>query len=998
MFTNNKLNKAVRLAMMFGAASTLAFAGAVAAQETSDKEDESAKKDEKAERIQVVGSRIRTDGLDSATPVTVISAELAKDQGLSTLGELLRTSTIAAGSSQLVSALSVGFVTAGGAGNESISMRGLGANRTLVLLNGRRAGPAGTRGQVAAFDLNSIPLSAVERVEVLKDGASSLYGSDAVAGVVNIITKKGDETNITVNLDQPFESGGENYRANATYGKTFDRGAFRAVVDYNLRTELARGDRDFFACPQRLFFDQATGVRTDPIDPRTGDYHCNALQYGVWVQNRGGSVPLPSNFRTGVRVQYDYDGFFAANNRPTFNSLITAPGPGNITVPAGWYPVSYDKETDGWADADHPFQDRQSMVPETEVGSVFLLGNYDFNDHVSGYSELIISRRTTTTNSFRQFWTAELSGQGFIRPGVIDGWGGSQRIGYMPVAMTDHSGVKTTVDYSRYVVGFEGSVGDWNWDVSYQNSYNRGDYDTKIILRDAMIMAQNAVYGGPCVGQNSPVSGKPCTLVDWLSPDHINGNQSQAVKNFLFDVDNGSTSYRQQTFDGYFTGELFELPAGFVSTAFGASLQKDEINDVPGKATLAGNLWGSTGAGVTAGSANTKAVYGEVFIPLLRDMPFVESFDLTASTRWTDVSTYGSDNTYKVSANWVIGHGFQLRASRGSSFRAPALFELYLQNQTGFLNQSGNDPCLNWSGRLAEGTLDPRVAANCQAGGVPDTYVTAGSSMTSVTGGGAGLLEAETSVSKGIGLVWKSPESTYGFSADYYDVVINGQVNNIGGGTVIGLCYRSENFPNDPFCNQFTRRTGVNGDWGIAEVRGGYVNVSQQNVRGADFMATYEDDFAFGRLRLRLDHTVQLERSFKQFPDSIPSTYVGDIGEPKHVGTLSATLSRDGWRYTWNTRYVAATDDYKYFANGNRTTYRGQASTFVADTPTYILHSASVQTDFQGFDVTFGIANLFDKEPPNASPSAVRTAGNAVLYSQYDFYGRRAFLNLSYNF
>lgn len=106
------------------------------------------------------------------------------------MGELLRTSTVASGSNQLTAAMSVGSVTEGGAGNESISMRGLGANRTLVLLNGRRAGPAGTRGQVAAFDMNSIPVSAVERVEILKDGASSLYGSDAVAGVINIITKK----------------------------------------------------------------------------------------------------------------------------------------------------------------------------------------------------------------------------------------------------------------------------------------------------------------------------------------------------------------------------------------------------------------------------------------------------------------------------------------------------------------------------------------------------------------------------------------------------------------------------------------------------------------------------------------------------------------------------------------------------------------------------------------------------------------------------------------
>ncbi|MDP5186630.1 MAG: TonB-dependent receptor [Alishewanella sp.] len=994
MFTNNKLSKAVRLAMVFGAATTLAFAGSVSAQETE--EDETAKKDEKTERIQVVGSRIRTDGLDSASPITIISTELAKDQGLSTLGELLRTSTVAAGSSQLISALSVGFVTAGGAGNESISMRGLGANRTLVLLNGRRAGPAGTRGQVAAFDLNSIPLSAVERIEVLKDGASSLYGSDAVAGVINIITKKGDGSNVTVNLDQPFESGGENYRLNATYGKTFDRGSFRVVADYNLQTELARGDRDFFDCNQRLFYSQANpGERTDPIDPRTGDYHCSASQYGVWIFNY---APGASNFRTGVKAQYDYDGFFAAANRPTFNSLITSPGPNNISVPNGWYPVSYDKETDGWADADHPFQNAQSMIPESEVASVFMMGDYDLTDNISAYSELIYSQRKTEVNSFRQFWTAQLGNRRYIRGGTVDGWGGDA-VGFMPVAMTDHSGGETTIDYSRYVLGLEGSLGDWSWDVSFQNSYNKGTYNNKVILFDAMNMAQDAVYGGPCAGAVSPVSGKACTPVDWLSPDHINGNQSQAVKDFLFDIDYGVTTYRQSTIDGYITGDLFELPAGMISTAVGASFQQDALNDVPGEATLAGNLWGSTGAGITAGSANTRAVYSEVFVPVLRDMFLAESLDITASGRWTDVSTYGSDSTFKVSANWVIGNGFQVRASRGSSFRAPALFELFLEGQTGFLNQTGNDPCLNWAGRLAEGTLDQRVAANCEADGVPATYVNPGSSMTSITGGGAGVLEAETSISKGIGIVWKSPEDKFGFSADYYDVVISSQVSNIGGGTVLGLCYRSENFPNEPFCDQFTRRDGsAAGDFGIDTVRGGYVNVAEQKVRGTDFLFTYQDDFDFGSLRIRLDHTVQFERSFKQFPDSTPSQYVGDVGDPKHVGTLSTTLNRDGWRYTWNMRYVSGTDDYKYFANGNQTTYRGQPSTFIAETPTYILHSASVQRDIYGVDVTFGIANLFDKAPPQGSPAGVRTAGNSVLYSQYEFIGRRAFLNMSYDF
>lgn len=992
MYTKTSLNKAVRLALAFGASSAMLLSGGLAAQEQDSSENTEA--DKKAERIQVVGSRIRTDGLDNATPITIISTELAKDQGLSTVGELLRTQTVAAGSSQLISALSVGYVTAGGAGNESISMRGLGANRTLILLNSRRAGPAGTRGQVAAFDLNSIPLSAVERIEVLKDGASSLYGSDAVAGVINIITKKGDESNITVSLDKPEDSGGENYRINGTFGKSFDRGSFRVTADYNKQTELARGDRDYFACNERMYFDQETGERADPIDPRTGNYHCSASQYGVWIYSAGAAANT-SNFRSGMKAQYDYDGYFAAANRETFADLITDPTKNNIEVPDGWYPVSYDKASDGWADADHPFQNRQSMIPETEVASVFFTGNYDISDDISAYSELIVSRRDTAINSMRQFWTAQLASQAYIRGGVVDGWEGAY---FMPVAITDWSGSETTINYNRYVVGLEGFIGDWSWDVSYQNSYNKGEYDTKVILFDAMNMAQSAVYNGSCVGQVTAVSGKNCVDVDWLNPDQINGNPTQAVKDFLFDTDYGSTSYRQQTLEAYMTGDVMELPAGMVGTAFGVSLQKDKINDVPGEATLAGNLWGSTGAGITQGDATTRAAYAEFRVPVLSDVFLAESLDVSMSGRWTDVSTYGSDTTYKLSTNWVIGGGFQVRASRGTSFRAPALFELYLDGQTGFLNQTGNDPCLDWGTKLTNGTIDPRVAQNCQADGVPDTYVRAGSSMTSVTSGGAGRLNAETSVAKGIGLVWKSEEETFGLSADYYSIVIDGQVSNLGGGDVINLCYKSENFPNDPLCNQFTRRDGTNDDWGIDTVYGGYVNIARQKVRGVDFAVTYDEDFEFGNLRLRLDHTVQLERSFKQFPDSELENYVSDIGDPKHVGTVSATLTRDDWKYTWNTYYVSKTDDYKYFTNGNATTYRGTPVYFVGETPTYVRHSVSAATDVYDVEVTFGVANLFGKEPPQVSPSAVRAAGNSALYSQYDMLGRRLFLNLSYNF
>ena len=984
MYTNSKLSKAVRLALAFGAASTMALAGVAGAQEEENEEEREARESERPERIQVVGSRIRTDGIDNATPIDIISAEIATEQGLNTLGELLRTSTIASGSDQLISAYSVGFVTPGGAGAESISMRGLGANRTLVLLNGRRAGPAGTRGQVAAFDMNSLPVTVVERVEILKDGASSLYGSDAVAGVINIITKRGDEKSINVSGSQPFDSGGETFRINGTWGTAFDRGSYRVVADFNHNTGLKRGDRDHFGCPTRYFFEPTSGERADPIDPRTGDYHCNDSGFGLWVNNGG-------------RFQFDRDGFGfpgAASGSPYGNPLLTQ-------APAGWYWAGHTKETDGWFDNTSALHKNRTMIPETRVWSVYQQADYDLTDTVSIYGEMMHSSRETYIDSVRQFWTSNPGLASYIPVNTLPGWQASNpALGVMPVALTDHFSSKTTVDYSRFVAGLEGSLGYWNWDVSWQRSLNRGEYRNEIIFQDSMIMAHEHLLGlNDCTGITA-VSLKQCTQVNWFTDGHLSGTDyGPGVYDFLFGEEVGRTIYKQDTIDAYITGDLFDLPAGVLATAVGVSYQTDNLQDTPGYHTRMGNSWGLTGAGITAGRSTTKAIYAEIQAPLIRDLPLIEALDLTASARYNEVNTYGSGDTYKISANWTIGHGFRMRASRGTSFRAPALFELFLENQTGFAGQN-TDPCVNW----IESTNEI-LQANCRAAGVPESYIAAvGGSMTLVTGGGAGQLDAETSTSEGIGLVYTSPENRFAASVDYYDVTIRGQISNVAGGSVMSRCYFSEaGFANEPFCRQITRRTGTEGnnfDWGVEEVRGGYLNTSEQRVRGADFVLTYQDETPWGMLRVRLNHTSQIERYFKQFDDSVPTQYVGRVGNPKQTGTLNTTLMRDGISYNWNIRYVSSVSNYHLYTRGNLTAYRGEDVRFVADAPTYFMHSFSVNKQYDsGLDVTLGLSNVFDKRPPQGSPAAVNTAGNTMLFaSQYELLGRRAFLNASYKF
>jgi outer membrane receptor protein involved in Fe transport len=989
MFTNSKLAKSIRLAIAVGVTSTaLITSNTVFAQETSSIEEVESK--EVQERIQITGSRIRTDSFGSDNPIDIITINQAENEGIKTLGELLRTSTSTSGSSQLIAALGVGFVTDGGVGTETVSLRGLGANRTLVLLNGRRAGPAGTRGAVSGFDLNTIPLSSVERIEILKDGASSLYGSDAVAGVVNIITRKGDSKTINVDISQPFESGGEEKRINFSYGEEFVNSSFRVTGDYRKSTELKRGDRDYLDCAER-FYTNLDGTSADPIDPRTGQAHCTGRAFGLWLYPNA-----TSNVLSGTRGAFDYDGFFAANGYESFNDSATTDA--NFRTPEGFYPTSFDQESTGWWQQDHPFQDNQTMQPEVETYSLYATGEYQVTSNIMGSAELIHSSRNTQTQSYRQFWNADI---GFVQPtDTFDGFSGTDT-SMAIVNLTDHSGNDITVDYTRLALGLTGSIGFWDWDLSYQNSYNDGEYLNQIIYYDSWVLAQQSAQSGiSCAGQVTEFSGKTCLDLPLTDPDFIYGNQSDAAKEFLFGVDVGRTIYKQQTFEGYVTGELFELPAGEVSTAFGFSIQKDYIDDTPGEASLGDNLWGSTGAQITTGEQTSKAIYAELRVPLLQDVPFAESLALTTSGRWTDVDTYGSDTTFKLGLNWEIMDGLNVRANRGTSFRSPALFELFLGSQSGFFNQFGTDPCLDWGTNIANGDITQNLADNCAAAGVPSDYELAGSSGTIFTSGGVDNdLIAETSVNENIGVVWTSPENTYAFSVDYYDVVITDEVTSLSGAQISSACYTSQEFASEPLCNLIVRRDGTDDDYGIDEIRAGYVNVASQIARGIDYNFTYQEEFDFGSIAVELEHTMQIERTFRLFQDSEENNLVGEVGSPKHSGNLRLQYSKGDYSFNWTTRYVDSTNNYEYNDDSNEITYYGNTVTFRDETKWTTYHTASANVDFDnGLDLTVGIGNIFDKEPPKISGREARDVGNAALYSQYDFIGRRMFLNARYTF
>jgi outer membrane receptor protein involved in Fe transport len=952
---------------------------------------------EAEEEVIVTGSRIRQDTFSSSTPLDVVTAEVALQQGVSDLGQLLQNSTVALGSPQITAALSSAFVENGGTGVQTLSLRGLGPNRTLVLLNNRRAGPAGVRGGVSSFDFNVIPLSAIERVEILKDGASSVYGSDAVAGVVNIITKKDSGGTFDAYHSAPSDRGGEESRLSFSWGRDFSRGYFRLTGDVYEKSELAKGDRDYFNCGELYIFDPVSGQRADPVDPRTNNYWCNDLLWGhVWIydyQDPGGNVP------TRAKAQYDFDGDLG-NYATPFPTAVDPNNPSLMVTPAGWFPVAYDRASDSITNADHPFQDAASLDPKTERTTFMGEGVFDFSDRLHGYTEVLLNRRKTSFNDYRQFWSYIYNSDsgGFFADNPLNaGWAGAQWLS--PTAITDHADDFVDIDYQRLVVGLNGEFsGDWNWDISYQHSESDGTL-TQDIIYDDSIWDQNWL-DGPCAGTPTSVRGVPCVDVPWLDPQFLAGNISPQVREFLFGIDVGNTKYTQDSLEGYVAGNVGQLPAGPLGIAVGFQTQDDEIRDVPGENVLAGNVWGQSVAGITAGKDTTTAIFTELEVPLVAGKPWAREMTLNVSGRYTDVDSYGSDTTYKVGLSWQITDSWRIRANQGTSFRSPALFELYLADETGFIGQRFIDPCIDWQAALDAGDINQRVANNCAADGIAPDYAGGTAQATAITGGGYGILKAETSESKTFGIVWQPTFANLSISIDYFDITVDNEVDQLGPSAIVYGCYNSDFFPTDPLCSLFDR-TGLSG--GIDNVQDSFINIATQQNRGYDFAVRWSTMQRWGTMTLDTQLTRQLEDKKALFADTVVD-YNGEVGDPESVARVNLTVDRGAWQYFWGMSYIGSASNYDSFG-GNMATYRGEDVRVVLDTDAVMYHAFSVSRTFEGRGITAraGVANAFDERPPRLTTMSdglgeVYTEGNSAFYSQYDWLGRRVYLNFTKTF
>lgn len=1037
---NDLLKKKLLATTLFAGVAGGVWAGAALAQETDEDatateevtviEEVSEEDEARQERIVITGSRIARDSFTSTAPLQVVTADTIREAGLVDLGDILKTTTVVNGAQLDQTVTTSGFLGDGGPGGASVGLRGLDPERTLVLVNGRRYAPAGVEGAPSFPDISLIPSSVVSRIDVLLDGASSVYGSDAVAGVVNVVLRdEYDGFNAEVFRTLPADEGGEQTSLNFILGSTGDRGSYMFAGEYVYNEPLKANSRDWMASSaDGVYCDRAIGY---DYDAGQEVQQCNPAQSGISILEPTFILFYGIPGVTAAESDLDF-GIPGAVGIPNFVN-----GRGDLAVS----PNGYGR----WRDYTSLGQQVFDVQPAFQRTSLFFAGKRDV-DLLGGmelFTEFSFTNRQTNSDlGTGQFTTPVPAENPFnpfgvnAAPGTVGDLFGPQDASMLLLRPWND---RITVELDQYrLIG--GARGDYEllgstWDYEVFGGYTRSQgfsertgvneinlalsvYTTEIgddglaSCGLANIADRPDTFGG-----FFGIDPEACVPINFFSPTLFSPNpefaEGQAAVDYLRDVRTVTTFVDQQIFGGYTTGTLMELPAGDLQAVVGFEWREDAIDtrsdSVAQRATLDGFFFDRP----TIGSVNLGEVYGELFIPIAKDMVGIENLEMELAGRLVDHEFYGQNSTYSIKGSYSPTDWLTFRATYGTSFRAPNLRELFLEGQSSF--ETATDPCEVPATATAfdpvsgdpfydgaEDDRDPQILANCRAEGLDPTELglRGGSTQFQAVNGGNTGLDPEESTAWSAGFVVEQPffdSFDLTFGVNVYDLLVEDTVFTPTLNQILGLCYTAENFPNSTFC---TRRVRDPNTGFLTEVDATPFNVSERVSKGIDYNLNYIQDFsAFGKdftLDLDLEITQQEELSTLV---TIPgeeddfNEVTGDIGVPEWRGSFRGNLEVDNLTFFWQTRYIGVQEDPVPPAAtvGDRAVFK-VGEYYISDV------SATYERDTWSFRV--GVQNVFDEEPPLVDQDATGfvSARNVPLGVGYDQIGRRLFVGVAKSF
>ena len=947
--------------------------------------------------IIVTGSRIASPTVESPAPLQIVDSQVIDDAGVTNIQEVLLENPVfgTPGLSRTNSA----FLTSG-TGVATVDLRDLGSDRTLVLINGRRV--VGSVAGSATVDLNVIPTQFIERVDILTGGASSLYGSDAIAGVVNFV----------------YKTDFEGVEANAQYGITEEGDDARYQANITAGTNLAGGDGNImvhfgYSNEEGLLSNSRANTRVDDLD---SIYFGG--EFGVPTEPYYSSFPPQGRFiPPGGTFTYDPDG--------NLQDCFTTNGPTCAsTIGSGTGPNGFNR------------QDFRTLAVPVERYLFAARANYALSDNVSVFAEGTFNK--TTSSRIIEPFPLESGGANGIYP--TDG--GYNIENYLPgtstivanpfvpaeilAAATDSNGDglrdigfarrlsefggrtgSTSRDFYRFVVGLEGGLFDdkFSWDISYnygdvsENQVSSGQVNV-INFRDALAVRSEVgdENGNGIAGEAICID--PEARANGCAPANIfgAGSMSQDAVNYIQAQGTYQTGITQQVVQANLSGSLFELPAGSVGIAVGAEYRKESSfsdNDALTNAGLnAGNVLPDT-----SGSFDVKEAYGEIRVPILADTPFFEILEVGAAARVSDYSTVGTTFSWNVTGTWAPIEDVRFRGTYAKAVRAPNVGELFSGLSQTF--PSGlTDPC-EGIGATGGGALGdncraaPGVAANIAANG---TFTLNQSDIQGISGfnGGNPDLQEETATSWTAGVII-NPRSfdalrNLTITGDYYNIEVEDVIQGFPRQFTIDQCYGQGNAT---FCDLITRRptaTAVNSAGSIDLVNSLSVNAAVLKTSGIDVTASWFTGLGLmenDRLTIRGAYTHILENDFFSLPGGDADRTDGEVGTSKDRFTANVAYGTGDFRTTFTGTFIGSAYIDDQF-DGSRV-YEIPAE-FYLDMQT---------TFFAGdrYEFYLGVDNLLDNDAPNILSGVTgNVTGSDTAADVYDVFGRRYYAGVRLNF
>lgn len=878
---HNVLSWAVRYALFAGGTGIVGFAPSLAFAQQPAPDDEAAQ----LERIEVTGSRIRKVDLETAQPVLVIDRAEIQRQGFQSVADILQN--VSSTGSPAISRAEP--LTAGESpGGSFIDLRNLGPQRTLVLVNGKRLG-INTNG---LQDVSTIPTAIIQSVEILKDGASSVYGSDAIGGVINFITRsnyEGMEANVY--WGQYGEGDGDIQRWDTSLGYKGDKGSLIAVAEYSDEKVVHGSDREFSRYPRGQFH------------PFLG--WTTVSQWGVLVRSaaNGGNAVLN-------RGGNPYD--------------ITNYHPTNASAPDG--------------DVSNTNMQTDLRTP-IETKNLFVSGDYQIADWIRFKGDVMYSDRDATRQvAGYPFQSAAFPGTTMSRDSYYNPLGSFHNP--TPANATAVNFQRRTWEIPRVsgsslqtfraTLGLEGSFElaerTFDWDVSYlysQNKLNQSTYGNLNTLRVAQSVGPsflNANGRVQCGTAANPIAFSACVPWNPFLPFGRTGDggltNNPELQNFLFQEEHSTGMTETKVYSANITGPIVTLPAGDLSFAAGAEHRSEYGEFIPDALAQTGAST-NLAAGPTGGSYKVDELYAELFVPILRDVAFAKDLSLSLASRHSDYDTFGKTTNNKIGFTWKPINQLMFRGTRADGFRAPTIADLYGGGSQTFPFYT--DPCDTVYGaartntavraRCAQDIQNADTFRQLQQGFVPTTVANAQSPVAFVSGSNPNLLPEE-SRSNTLGVVW-SPEFSEGLnmSLDWWKIRIDETIVSDDPTTKLNDCYVDGNASR---CTGFTRdaELGFVNTMTFGNRNAGYVE-----TKGFDFDLSYKLPTDWGNFGLVWQNTYVSDLEFKStnvatVRPSEANSFSGSAGINFRLRSI-ATLNWDYGDFgaSWGARYFSSSKE-----------------------------------------------------------------------------------------